>query len=387
MELIVIGKILIISRNTHIPMTRYHQVLISSLEIFFLRLINSVLLQAVEAKKKIDKKEPVLKKPKLDIVKEKVERPIFKKEPVKQSAKTPDSAKKMKQTTLNFFKKDVDVNKESPEVVRRSPRKHSTENKNQVSAENVKVQTSPKKINFENKGREELKKSPNLKKQKTPEKKKLPQKKVKPEEKDTKVRTKVDFISDSDDDDDDTSEMLKKMDELEKVEAAQNQKKKLPQKNLKSPRKSENAKKVRPNMDYISDSDDEVKSEAKPESKLTIQESDKSKIDKKTIIEESDNEEDDDGASPPSPSWTYIKIEPDKVAEDASKNKEEDSSVEGIIKNLFLVDMPQDFYNFFDFCKSLNNTQPQKALMVCGLKLVGPFDIVAGKYNLPMKMT
>ena len=51
------------------------------------------------------------------------------------------------------------------------------------------------------------------------------------------------------------------------------------------------------------------------------------------------------------------------------------------IKSKFLVSMPEDFYNFYDFCKSLNNSNPIQALNSVGLKLCGPYDVLAG--NIP----
>merc|ERR1719339_412085 len=51
------------------------------------------------------------------------------------------------------------------------------------------------------------------------------------------------------------------------------------------------------------------------------------------------------------------------------------------IKSKFLVSMPEDFYNFYDFCKNLNSTNPVLALTSVGLKLCGPYDVLAG--NIP----
>ncbi|XP_076274246.1 histone PARylation factor 1 [Rhynchophorus ferrugineus] len=53
------------------------------------------------------------------------------------------------------------------------------------------------------------------------------------------------------------------------------------------------------------------------------------------------------------------------------------------IKQKFLVDMPSDFYAFWDFCKGLCPSEPENALKDVGLQLVGPYDVLAGKfYNI-----
>ncbi|XP_037568467.1 histone PARylation factor 1 [Dermacentor silvarum] len=50
------------------------------------------------------------------------------------------------------------------------------------------------------------------------------------------------------------------------------------------------------------------------------------------------------------------------------------------IKQKFLVEMPEDFYDFWEFCTSLKKECPSDALHdLLGLKLVGPFDVLAGK--------
>lgn len=50
------------------------------------------------------------------------------------------------------------------------------------------------------------------------------------------------------------------------------------------------------------------------------------------------------------------------------------------IKQKFLVEMPEDFYRFWEFCKERNHDAPEDALLdSCGLRLVGPFDIISGK--------
>ena len=42
--------------------------------------------------------------------------------------------------------------------------------------------------------------------------------------------------------------------------------------------------------------------------------------------------------------------------------------------------MPDDFYEFFDFCIGLNRIDPLNAIAsTCGLKLVGPFEFLVQK--------
>lgn len=50
------------------------------------------------------------------------------------------------------------------------------------------------------------------------------------------------------------------------------------------------------------------------------------------------------------------------------------------IKEKFLVEMPEDFYQFWDFCTSLKEKCPQEAFKDVGLTLVGPYDVLAGKF-------
>ncbi|XP_025830813.1 histone PARylation factor 1-like [Agrilus planipennis] len=51
------------------------------------------------------------------------------------------------------------------------------------------------------------------------------------------------------------------------------------------------------------------------------------------------------------------------------------------IKSKFLVEMPADFYQFWEYCKDLNNDDPSDALKDMSLKLVGPYDVLAGKFS------
>lgn len=64
-----------------------------------------------------------------------------------------------------------------------------------------------------------------------------------------------------------------------------------------------------------------------------------------------------------------------------SKNVLTDIKEKDFIKKKFLVNMPLDFYNFWNFCKTINSKDPTMALKDVGLVLVGPFDVLAGKFN------
>lgn len=53
------------------------------------------------------------------------------------------------------------------------------------------------------------------------------------------------------------------------------------------------------------------------------------------------------------------------------------------IREKFLVEMPDEFYRFWEFCKSQcsNDQRPEKIFEKFGLELVGPFDVLAGKFD------
>lgn len=69
-----------------------------------------------------------------------------------------------------------------------------------------------------------------------------------------------------------------------------------------------------------------------------------------------------------------------------SKILEKDSKTENLatedhqkeISKLFLTEMPQDFYQFYDFCKENSKENPALALKIVDLKLVGPYDVLLG---------
>lgn len=75
---------------------------------------------------------------------------------------------------------------------------------------------------------------------------------------------------------------------------------------------------------------------------------------------------------------------PDTSSARSSINVDENTDrqfVHEIIKEKFLVNMPDDFYKFWDFCKKLKSNSVSEALKEVGLTLIGPFDILAGKFN------
>ncbi|KAF2354235.1 Histone PARylation factor 1 [Trinorchestia longiramus] len=58
-------------------------------------------------------------------------------------------------------------------------------------------------------------------------------------------------------------------------------------------------------------------------------------------------------------------------------------SLEESIKQKFLVEMPEDFYKFWQFCTDLNKDAPLEALSAVGIQLVGVYDVVACKQLVP----
>lgn len=65
-------------------------------------------------------------------------------------------------------------------------------------------------------------------------------------------------------------------------------------------------------------------------------------------------------------------------------NKIEDVSsltVAQKIANLFLVEMPKDFFDFYEFCKSISNNNPLAAFKSVQLRLVGPYDVLGNKIS------
>lgn len=55
------------------------------------------------------------------------------------------------------------------------------------------------------------------------------------------------------------------------------------------------------------------------------------------------------------------------------------------IKNKFLIKLPEDFYQFWDFCKRIKSDKPLEALSPINLTLVGPYDVLADKFTKVLK--
>ncbi|XP_061165509.1 histone PARylation factor 1-like [Saccostrea echinata] len=71
---------------------------------------------------------------------------------------------------------------------------------------------------------------------------------------------------------------------------------------------------------------------------------------------------------------------------DSEEGEEEDipspANVRDNIKQKYLMDMPEDFYQFWEFCKKQNGSHPENAMKsLLGWTLVGPYDILAGKHK------
>ncbi|XP_029671599.1 histone PARylation factor 1-like [Formica exsecta] len=63
----------------------------------------------------------------------------------------------------------------------------------------------------------------------------------------------------------------------------------------------------------------------------------------------------------------------------STSNADNMSDAEKIIMDLFLVEMPIDFFQFYEFCKSISKDNPLLACKSVSLKLVGPYDVLDGK--------
>lgn len=59
-----------------------------------------------------------------------------------------------------------------------------------------------------------------------------------------------------------------------------------------------------------------------------------------------------------------------------------DVDAKNMIMDLFLVEMPKDFFQFYEFCKSISKTNPLLACKSVRLKLVGPYDVLDGKIKI-----
>ena len=60
--------------------------------------------------------------------------------------------------------------------------------------------------------------------------------------------------------------------------------------------------------------------------------------------------------------------EPQQEAGNASGNEDTMSATKDLLKQKFLVDMPQDFYDFWDLLKTINAANPTDVLHRFGLR-------------------
>lgn len=51
------------------------------------------------------------------------------------------------------------------------------------------------------------------------------------------------------------------------------------------------------------------------------------------------------------------------------------------LRHKFCHEMPEDFFQFWEFCKTKNKDKPETSFEKVGLQLVGPFDYMAGKFH------
>ncbi|CAH1778007.1 unnamed protein product, partial [Owenia fusiformis] len=69
------------------------------------------------------------------------------------------------------------------------------------------------------------------------------------------------------------------------------------------------------------------------------------------------------------------------TTEDLDEPPSSPTNIKESLKQKFLVDFPDDFFSFWEFCKALNPKHPEDALKGLDLKLVGPYDIIAEKHK------
>lgn len=51
------------------------------------------------------------------------------------------------------------------------------------------------------------------------------------------------------------------------------------------------------------------------------------------------------------------------------------------LRQLYIVEFPDDFFSFYDYCKTVYAKNPKTALRDIGLELVGPYDYLSGNFN------
>ena len=109
------------------------------------------------------------------------------------------------------------------------------------------------------------------------------------------------------------------------------------------------------------------------------------KLDEEELTKEKDTQDDTIGGENQSAPLQVAKDENDVKVEDENSVtipdfKDWPKDPLASIEQKFLTKMPEDFIGFWDFCRGINREDPCQALLkTCGLLLVGPFDILAGK--------
>ncbi|KAK3100326.1 hypothetical protein FSP39_018155 [Pinctada imbricata] len=105
--------------------------------------------------------------------------------------------------------------------------------------------------------------------------------------------------------------------------------------------------------------EDDLKKDASPVKDEDKEEEEEDIAGSDCEVDNSEGEEEEDIDAPPSP-----------------------TDVKDNIKQKYGMEMPADFYDFWDFCSKENSKRPREALReALGLTLVGPYDILAGRHK------
>ncbi|KOC64422.1 UPF0609 protein [Habropoda laboriosa] len=85
----------------------------------------------------------------------------------------------------------------------------------------------------------------------------------------------------------------------------------------------------------------------------------------------------------------YVKTSNNQITilsllKDAKINVENDETLQinaqKVISHLFLTEMPEDFFQFYEFCKSISDIDSFNALKNVNLQLIGPYDVFREKF-------
>ncbi|XP_015430516.1 PREDICTED: UPF0609 protein C4orf27 [Dufourea novaeangliae] len=78
------------------------------------------------------------------------------------------------------------------------------------------------------------------------------------------------------------------------------------------------------------------------------------------------------------------KITVASLLEDCNVDTESDkvlpTDIKSVVSHLFLTEMPEDFFQFYEFCKNISEKDPTNAFKDLQLQLVGPFDVFNDKF-------